>query len=115
MKTLIDKTTKVAHFLWEDSQVVEMKTNMIQIGNPVEFNIEFLDSSSGELIENVSDPSDFWGGKYKYVEGQWVNNHPTDDGVTYEWKDNIWTWDKRDDAENPVPPSEQWKNMNLTT
>jgi len=108
MKTLINKTTKVAHYLWEDSQTIRMEEDMIHVGVPlIDFSIQFLNSSTGEIIENVTDPGDFWGGKYKYVDGQWVNNHPVDDGITYKWVDRGWTWEGRDDG--TVPATAEWK------
>ena len=109
MKVLINKTTKVAHFTWDDAVPVELKSDLVAVGDPVFLNIQFLNSTTGEIIENVPQKNDFWGSKYKYIDGQWVNNHPTDDGVTYTWENNEWTWAGRNDAENPVEPSEQWK------
>ncbi len=107
MKTLINKTTKTALYLWEDSEFIELKEDLIVVGSPVKYHIGDLSSSTAELIENVVDPTDFMCSKYKYIDGQWVNNHPTDDGVTYTWNKDHWTWEGRDDGTKP--PSEQWK------
>ena len=65
MKVLIDKTSKVAHFLWEDEVSVELKSDLVAVGDPVFLNIQFLNSSTGEIVEGVTDPTDFFGSKYK--------------------------------------------------
>lgn len=107
MKTLINKSTKAAYYLWEDSKNIEIKSDRVCVGNPVELNILFLNSSNSEIVEGVNGPADFHGNKYKYIDGEWVNNHPIDDGVTYYWDQDMWLWEGSDDPANP--PTEQWK------
>ena len=42
MKVLINKTTKVAHFTWDDAVPVELKSDLVAVGDPVFLNIQFL-------------------------------------------------------------------------
>ena len=107
MKTLINKTFKTSYYLFEDSEVVTVGSDLTSVGNPVTLNIQWATSENTELITNVSKPSAYFARKYRYVEGSWVNNHPTDDGRTYTWDDEIKTWTWPDYS--TTPPSDEWK------
>lgn len=100
MKTLICSRTKASLFKFEDSETITIGSDSITIGDPITTTLAGLSPGEVSLIENVVDPGDWYGKKYKYVDGNWVNNHPLDDGRTYIWQTkNYWGWD--DEPNNP--------------
>lgn len=107
MKTLINKTSKTSWFIFEDSDVVTIGSDLTSVGSPVEYNIQWATSANSELITNISKPSDYFPRRYRYTDAGWVNNHPTDDGRTYTWDDTdrIWTWANIE----TTPPTDEWK------
>lgn len=71
MKTIIEKATKLSHYVFADD--VTLVANEFNIVTP-EFNIGHLDAERGEIIENVTPPEDWIAGMYFYDNGQWVIN-----------------------------------------
>ena len=68
MKTLIETTSKISKFIFEDD--VEITLTPEQIITP-EYTIGDMDSSNSTLIENITDtPQDWIGHKYTY-DGEW--------------------------------------------
>lgn len=110
MKALINKTSKVAYFLWDDSTVITLKEDLIEVGNPLEYRITDQNSLTCEVVTGVTEPTKFKPGKYQYKNNEWVDNVPTDDGRTYTWTDEgggYWSWE--DEANNP--PTEQYRAL----
>jgi len=71
MKTVIEKATKISHYIFADD--VPLVPNEFNIVTP-NFNIGHLDAERGEIIENVTPPEDWIAGMYFYDNGQWVIN-----------------------------------------
>jgi hypothetical protein len=71
MKTVIEKATKISHYIFADN--VPLTPNEFNIVTP-DFNIGHLDAERGEIIENVTPPEDWIAGMYFYDNGQWVIN-----------------------------------------
>ena len=70
MKTIID-LDNCSKYLFADDKAVVVKADCIEIGNPIEFIISDLKSSNATLIEGVTEPDDWYGCKYNYVNGVW--------------------------------------------
>ena len=70
MKTIID-LNNCSKYLFEDNKAVLVKANCIEVGSPIEFIIGDLNFSSATLIEGVTEPEDWYGCKYNYVNGAW--------------------------------------------
>lgn len=70
MKTIID-LDNCSKYLFADDKAVVVKADCIEIGNPIEFIISDLKSSNATLIEGVTEPDDWYGCKYNYVNGAW--------------------------------------------
>jgi len=69
MKTLIETTSKISKFIFEDD--VEITLTPEQIITP-EYTIGDMDSSNSTLIENITDtPQDWIGHKYMYENNKW--------------------------------------------
>ena len=71
MKVIIDKATKISHYIFADD--VPLTPNEFNIVTP-EFNIGHLDAERGEIIENVTPPEDWIPNMYFYDNGQWIVN-----------------------------------------
>lgn len=71
MKTIIEKATRISHYIFADD--VKLVANKDNIVAP-EFNIGHLDSERGEIIENVTPPEDWISGMYFFDNGQWIIN-----------------------------------------
>ena len=70
MKTIIDEHS-CSKYLFADDKTVTVKSGCIEIGNPIEFIIGDLNTSNSTLIEGVTEPDDWFGCKYNYVNGSW--------------------------------------------
>jgi len=92
MQTIIEKSTKESLYLFEDSKFLELNENGLHVGEPIEFRDGWINSSTGELITGVTEPTGWYGRRYKYDGGEWINNHPTGDGKTYSWNDERGRW-----------------------
>jgi len=73
MKTIIDSTTNCSKYLFVDDKPVAMEEDCIRIGNPdnLDFIIGDMNSGNATLIEGVTEPEDWYGCKYNYVNGAW--------------------------------------------
>ena len=92
MKTIIEKETKESLYLFEDSKPVDLHEGGLEVGDPIEIHDSWSNSTTTELITGVTAPANWWGRKYKYDGGEWINNHPTGDGKTYSWYDERGRW-----------------------
>jgi len=70
MKTIIDENN-CSKYLFADDKSVMVNSDCIEIGSPIEFIIGDLNSSNATLIEGVTEPEDWYGCKYNYVNGAW--------------------------------------------
>ena len=72
MKTILDEHN-CSKYLFADEKTVNVKAEYIEVGEPnnLDFIIADLNSSNATLIENVTEPDDWYGCKYNYVNGVW--------------------------------------------
>lgn len=70
MKTIVD-AHNCSKYLFADEKTVTVKADCIEVGSPVEFVIGDLNTSNATLIESVTEPDDWYGCKYEYVNGVW--------------------------------------------
>lgn len=71
MKTLVHNETKESRFVFNDGDGVALTENMIYCPG---FNIADMNSTNSTLVENVTPPEDWIGGKYLYDAGAWTLN-----------------------------------------
>lgn len=85
MKTIVENSTNLSKYLFEDSKPVSMGSDMIAVGDPdhLEFYIGDLNSSNATLHENVTNaPEDWTGNKYTFdgttwtQDSNWVDPNP---------------------------------------
>ena len=72
MKTIICELN-CSKYLFADDKQVNVKADCIEVGNPasLDFIIGDLNSGNSTLIEGVTEPDDWYGCKYNYVNGAW--------------------------------------------
>jgi len=70
MKTILDEHN-CSKYLFADEKTVTVKAEYIEVGSPIEFIIADLNSSNATVIEGVTEPDDWYGCKYNYVNGVW--------------------------------------------
>ena len=70
MKTIID-SYNCSKYLFADEKDVTVKVDCIEVGSPIEFIIGDLNSGNATVIEGVTEPDDWYGCKYNYVNGVW--------------------------------------------
>jgi len=73
MKTIIENATNCSKYIFADDMQINMKADCIEIGDPsnLEFIIADMNSGNATLIEEVTEPDDWLGCKYNYVDGAW--------------------------------------------
>lgn len=64
MKTIVDNATNTSRYLFADDKSVTMGSDTITVGDPAEFIIGDLNSDNASLIEDVTEPEDWYGCKY---------------------------------------------------
>ena len=75
MKTIVETSTKLSKYLLADDVTIVSNSDMIHVGDPVQFSIGDLNSSTVTITENVTNaPSDWTGNKYKFDSGTWSAN-----------------------------------------
>ena len=72
MKTLIHNETKESRFVFNDGDAVVFDEDRIHTPS---FIIADMNSTNSTLVENVTPPEDWTGGKYLYDAGTWTLNH----------------------------------------
>ena len=72
MKTIIC-AMNCSKYLFADDKPVNMKADCIEVGDPanLDFIIGDMNSSNATLIEDVTEPDDWYGCKYNYVNDAW--------------------------------------------
>ena len=75
-KTIIENSTKLSKYLFDDDKAVSMASDKITVGSdPVDFIIGDLNSGNATLHEDVDNaPSDWYGNKYKFDGTTWSAN-----------------------------------------
>jgi hypothetical protein len=73
MKTIIENGTNCSKYLFADDKQANMTADHIEVGDPanLDFIIGDLNSGNATLIEGVTEPDDWYGCKYNYVNGAW--------------------------------------------
>tara|TARA_X000001316_G_C909673_1_gene25339 strand:+ start:477 stop:734 length:258 start_codon:yes stop_codon:yes gene_type:complete len=75
MKTIVETSTKLSKYLLADDVTIVSNSNMIHVGDPVQFSIADLNSSTVTITDNVTNaPSDWTGNKYKFDGTNWTAN-----------------------------------------
>jgi len=74
MKTIVDATS-TSKYLFADDKAVDMTADGINVGDPSALDLIIGDMNSGNatLIEGVTTPDDWYGGKYTCAaDGTWT-------------------------------------------
>lgn len=71
MKTIIENTTKLSKYIFEDSDQISIESNKIVTPK---FIIGDLNSSNSTLVDSVTPPEDWSGNKYTFENGTWTLN-----------------------------------------
>jgi len=71
MKTVIETSTNLSKYIFEDSDNITITAENIETPN---FIIGDLNSSNCTIIEGVTPPEDWIGCKYFYIDSNWVIN-----------------------------------------
>jgi len=74
MKTLCFNETTVSAYLFNDATPVEVTLENTIVGQPVEFFIGDMKSTTATLYENVTAPVDWIEGKYLFDGVNWTLN-----------------------------------------
>ena len=74
MKTIVRKDNNISLYLFEDSVYVEIGADKTIIGNPATLYIDDCNTENSLLIENVTNPQDWRGWKYFYIDNKWSLN-----------------------------------------
>jgi hypothetical protein len=75
MKTIVETSTKLSKYLLADDVTVVSNSDMIHVGDPVQFSIGDMNSGNATITENVTNaPSDWTGNKYKLDGTTWSAN-----------------------------------------
>jgi len=68
MKTLVENSSGLSKYMFEDAEIVTMLDDYITIGEPIEWVIGCHNSSDSTLFENITPPNDWIGNKYTYAK-----------------------------------------------
>jgi hypothetical protein len=94
MKTIVEKDTNLSKFIVENDIEIILTENSIELPGMVVYG---LNASNVDIFENVTQPLDWVGNKYKYLNSEWVLNPDWIDPenpistVTIEERKNILT------------------------
>ncbi len=67
MKTLVENSSGLSKYMFEDAEIVTMLDDYITIGKPIEWVIGCHNSSDSTLFTNITSPDDWSENKYKYT------------------------------------------------
>ena len=71
MKTIIETSTDISKYIFEDDTEVSLDSDSIITPSLI---IADMNSDNAELIENVTPPEDWAGCKYLYADSEWELN-----------------------------------------
>lgn len=75
MKTIVETETKLSKYLLADDVTITSTADNITVGDPVQFVIGDLNSTTVTITENVTNAPDDWAGnKYKLTGSTWSAN-----------------------------------------
>lgn len=74
MKTIVENTTNLSKYLFDDAEVVVLNEDNIVVGDPVKFIIGDLNASTATVYEGVTAPADWIGNKYTFDGADWALN-----------------------------------------
>tara|TARA_S200002703_G_scaffold73026_1_gene63083 strand:- start:405 stop:668 length:264 start_codon:yes stop_codon:yes gene_type:complete len=75
MKTIVETSTKLSKYLLADDVTITATADNITVGDPAQFIIGDLNSTTVTITENVTNaPSDWTGNKYKLDGTTWSAN-----------------------------------------
>tara|TARA_Y100000389_G_scaffold204541_1_gene257840 strand:- start:3352 stop:3606 length:255 start_codon:yes stop_codon:yes gene_type:complete len=71
MKTIIEIATDISKYIFEDDAEVSLDSDSITTPS---FIVADMNSSTAELVEDVTPPADWMGCKYLYADSEWELN-----------------------------------------
>jgi len=74
MKTLVKNSDNTSLYVFEDSEMLDIQTDKIVVGDPERMIIGDCNSGNVTLHENVTPPNDWVGGKYFFDGTDWTQN-----------------------------------------
>ncbi len=74
MKTIIENTTGLSKYLLKDATAVTLNSDSIFVGDPAEFIVVDMNSSTATVYEDVTAPVDWIGNKYAFDGTSWTLN-----------------------------------------
>lgn len=74
MKTIVRKEDRISVYLFADDVVIDVKHDCVIVGNPAQMVISDCHAGNVELIEQVSNPDDWYGWKYTFDGQSWALN-----------------------------------------
>jgi len=75
MKTIVETSSGLSKYLLADDVTVTSNSDMVHVGDPIQFSIGDLNSSTVTITENVTNaPSDWSGNKYTFDGTTWTLN-----------------------------------------
>ena len=75
MKTIVETSSKLSKYLLADDVTIVSNSDMIHVGDPIEFSIGDLNSGTVTITENVTNaPSNWSGNRYKFDGTTWTAN-----------------------------------------
>lgn len=84
MKSIIENSTNLSLYVFDDDEVVNIQDDKTSIGDPATLYIADCNSSNVTLIENVTPPDDWCGRKYFYtpdngwvMDSNWIDPNPS--------------------------------------
>jgi hypothetical protein len=74
MKTIVETSTNISKYLFEDSVSVVMSTDQIIVGDPPQFIIDDMNNNNSTLYTDITDHPDDWTGcKYTFNGTTWIS------------------------------------------
>ena len=75
MKTIVETSSGLSKYLLADDVTIISNSDMIHVGDPVEFSIGDLNSTTVTITDNVTNaPADWTGNKYFFDGTTWTLN-----------------------------------------
>ena len=75
MKTIVETSSGLSKYLLADDVTIISNSDMIHVGDPVEFSIGDLNSTTVTITDNVTNaPADWTGNKYFFDGTTWSLN-----------------------------------------
>ena len=75
MKTIVETSSGLSKYLLADDVTVVSNSDMIHVGDPIEFSIGDLNSTTVTITDNVTNAPDDWtGNKYFFNGTAWSLN-----------------------------------------